>query len=102
MSSPASNKINRIFSRLRSSSYSGDLRNQHFSVAIRNNMVISPVMCNYNRVYVFGKKRGTIHAEMNSLNYILNNDKSTTSHINHRLVDQRYLYGNSLQCKGIR
>ena len=87
---PASNKINRIFSSLRNTRYNGDLRSHHFSVAIRGGKVISPVLCNYNREFVFGKRRGTMHAEMNSLSYITN----------HRRTNHRHEYCYTLPFKG--
>ena len=93
--SPASNKINKIFSGLTSSKYSGDLTAHHFAVVIRNGKVVSPVLCNYSRSFVFGKKRGTMHAEMNSLNYILNIDNC---HINHRIKNHKDVH----QPKGTR
>lgn len=88
MSLSVSNKINRLFNRLRTSKYTGDLQNKHFAVVIRSNIAISPVLCNYSRSYVFGKARGTLHAEMNGLNYVLNSDKSVCGNVNHRLVEQ--------------
>lgn len=82
MSSPVSNKIIRIFNRLKNTPYKGTLRCQHFAVAIRGGRVITPVSYNYHRTYVFGKKRGTIHAEMNSLKYLVNTDKSYSGYSN--------------------
>lgn len=91
------NKINIMFARLQNSPYTGDLQTHHFSVAIRNNIAITPVMCNYNRFYVFGKKRGTMHAEMSSLNYLLNTDKSISCGPSHCVR----LPNNILQSKGL-
>ena len=85
MTSIISNKINSIFNKLKSLPYTGDLHTHHFSIAIRQGKMISPVSCNYFRTYVFGKIRGTMHAEMGTLNYILNSNKSISSPYNHRL-----------------
>ena len=76
MSAYVSNKIYKIFENLQNTPYKGNIRCHHFSVAIRNGKIISPVGYNYYRTFVFGKKRGTIHAEMSILNYLLNTDKS--------------------------
>ena len=65
-------KITNIYNKLKLSPYNGTNRNQHFSVAIRGGKLITPVGNNYHRSKVFGMIRGTIHAEMNTLNYILN------------------------------
>jgi len=77
MSKTISRKIYSIFNRVKNTKYNGTIRCQHFAVAIRGGNMISPVKCNNFRSYVFGKTRGSIHAEMNSLNYVLNIDPST-------------------------
>ena len=77
MSKNVSKKIYNIFNRIKRTKYTGEIRCQHFAVAIRGNNMISPVKCNHFRSYVFGKTRGSMHAEMNSLNYILNNNPYT-------------------------
>lgn len=78
-------KIHNLFDQLQQSIYNGNIdSHHHFSIAIRNNMAVSPVLCNYSRAYVFGKIRGTMHSEMSTLNYILNNDKSSCRNTNHR------------------
>ena len=79
-----SSKIYRIFDRLKNTPYNGTVSCKHFSVAIRNGKVITPVLFNYHRKYVFGTKRGTIHAEMNSLNYLMNTDRSFKGFFNNR------------------
>lgn len=92
MSSQVSNKINQIFNRLRDSPYTGDLRTQHFAVAIRNGKQISPVICNYFRANVFGKVRGTIHSEMGTVSYVLNTDQSHSGYCNHRVEESYVLH----------
>ena len=87
MSSKVSNKINKIFNRLRDCPYTGDLRTQHFAVAIRNGKQISPVICNYFRAKVFGKVRGTIHSEMGTVSYVLNTDNAHSGYCNHRVEE---------------
>lgn len=84
MSSNVSNKIIDIFNNLKNTKYNGTLRCRHFSVAIRSNRVITPVLQNHFRTYVFGKKRGTMHAEMNSLKYLINTDKSVSGYSNNK------------------
>jgi hypothetical protein len=91
-----SNKINMIYNRLKDSKYIGNIRCRHFAVAIRGGKVVSPVSCNYYRTNVFGKIRGTIHAEMNSLSYVLNTDNSVNGYNNHKIQ-----YTLLLQSKGI-
>lgn len=91
MSSQVSNKINKIFNRLRDSPYTGDLRSQHFGVAIRNGKQISPVICNYFRANVFGKIRGSLHTEMGIVSYVLNTDTSHSGYCNHRVEESRVL-----------
>ena len=98
----ASNKINNIFNNLKNSEYKGGMYYKHLSVVIRNNIVISPILCNYNRSYVFGKTRGTLHAEMNSLNYIINNDKSSCCRINHRTHTMQPKGSNKGSNKGVQ
>lgn len=84
MSYPVSNKINKIFKRLQGSKYTGSLQRRHFSIALRGGKQVSPVSCNYHRTIVFGKIRGSLHAEMNSLGYVLNTDSSFREHRNHK------------------
>ena len=69
-----SSKIYNIFESLKSSPYKGDIKCKHFSVAIRKGKIVTPVSCNYHRTNVFGKTRGTMHAEMNATNYLINMD----------------------------
>lgn len=90
---PVSNKIIRIFNRLKNTPYKGTMRCRHFAVAIRGGCVITPVSYNYYRTYVFGKKTGTIHAEMNSLKYLVNTDKSYSGYSNNTslCVKQQYI-----------
>lgn len=97
---PASNKITMIFNQLKNTPYKGTLRCRHFAVAIRGGRVITPVSYNYYRTYVFGKKRGTIHAEMDSLKYLLNTDKSYSGYFKSTSswVEQQYV----LQSKVVR
>lgn len=96
MNLSVSNKINKIYTRLQTTKYKGSLRCQHFAVAIRGGKVITPVAYNYHRTYVFGKKRGTIHAEMNTLNYVLNTDKSVGCYNNHQVVERLNLRAKGL------
>ena len=91
MPSNVSNKIMNIFNNLRNTEYKGTVRCQHFSVAIRGNRVITPVLQNHFRTYVFGKKRGTIHAEMNSLKYLINTDKSFSGYVNDKSRIGQYI-----------
>lgn len=79
-----SNKIYNIFNRLKESPYTGNIRCHHFSVAIRSGKQISPISYNYYRHTVLGKVRGTMHAEMGSLTYILNTDRSNGCYNNHK------------------
>jgi hypothetical protein len=77
-------KVYSIFERLKSSKYIGDIRCNHFAVAIRAGKLVTPVGYNYSRTMVFGEIRGTLHAEMNILSYIFNTDKSISGFNVHR------------------
>jgi hypothetical protein len=83
-SSPVPTKIYRIFDRIKTAEYNGTLRCQHFAIVLRRGKPVSPVSCNYLRANVFGKTRGTMHAEMSSLNYVLNKLKSICGYANHK------------------
>lgn len=97
MYSHVSNKINKIFNRLKGSKYTGSLRCRHFAVAIRGGKQVSPVSCNYHRTVVFGKVRGSLHAEMNSLSYVLNTDSSFSGYGNHYLEERCILRSKGAQ-----
>jgi hypothetical protein len=73
----ASNKIHNIFESIKATPYKGTIRCRHFAVGIQKNRIVTPVCYNYRRTYVFGKKRGTIHAELSPINYIINTNKSS-------------------------
>ena len=61
---------------LKSTLYKGDIKRRHFAVVIRRGKMITPIAYNYHRMNVFGKTRGTMHAEMTATNYLVNTDKS--------------------------
>lgn len=65
--------IYKLFLQLVSKKYNGDLKCQHLSLVMCKGKVISPIGYNYGRVYIFGEKRGTFHAEMSNMNYLVNN-----------------------------
>ena len=52
--------------------YKGDLRCRHFSLAVKNGKIITPILNNYSRCKIFNTIKGSMHAEMNVLNYIVN------------------------------
>ena len=85
-------KISRIFDKIKidDDDHNGQMYRKHYAVAVRNNKVITPLVHNYYRTNVFGKVRGTIHAEMNALNNVLNADKSC-DFINHKVQGQYVL-----------
>ena len=90
MYNSVSTKIYKIFSTLQNTPYKGTIRCHHFSVAIRGGKMITPVAYNDYRTNVFGKARGTIHAEMGSLHYLLNADKSVGGYNNHKLLYEHH------------
>lgn len=96
ITSRVSSKIIRIFNRLKGSEYTGSLRCRHFAVAIRGGKQITPVSCNYHRTVVFGKVRGSLHAEMNSLSYVLNMEGSFRGG-NHYLEERCVLRAKGVQ-----
>ena len=69
---PVSKKIYNIYNNLLDLPYKGDIAQCHFSVAITKGKIISPVSYNYCRTMVLGEMKGTIHAEMSTINNILN------------------------------
>ena len=99
MSKNVSRKIYNIFNRIKETKYNGTIRCQHFAVSIIGSNIISPVKCNNFRSYVFGKQRGSIHAEMNSLNYVINNNPFTR--VKH-YTDIRLLFKKKNNPKGIQ
>ena len=69
-------KIYTFLEILKYAQYKGDIKRQHFAVAIRRGKIITPIAYNYHRMNIFGKIRGTMHAEMNVTNYLVNTTKS--------------------------
>jgi hypothetical protein len=75
-------KIMRIYDNLKNTPYTPkEIRCQHFAVAMQKGKIVSPVGINYHRVKVLKNTRGTMHAEMNVCNYILNNSSESRGSI---------------------
>lgn len=66
--------------------YNGDVQVEHYSVAIQNGKIISPLLNNYHRTKVLGVIKGTIHAEMAVINFIVNSHFIRKNINNTRLV----------------
>ena len=80
-----SKKIYNIYNNLVDTPYKGDISSQHFSVAVYKGKIISPISYNYLRTFSLGKLKGSIHAEISTINNILNSHNS-------------YRYKNYKQC----
>lgn len=65
-------KIYNIFNRIKDTTYIGDIDRSHFAVAIKKGKIISPVGYNYYRLKSLGILNGSLHAEMNVINYLVN------------------------------
>ena len=97
MTTQASPKIYKIFESIKNTEYKGSVRCRHFSVAIKNGRVITPIGYNYHRTYVFGSKRGTLHAEMNPLSYLMNMLYKSYGRYKHSLSLKQYISRHELR-----
>lgn len=83
--------ILRLLSNIRSTaSYKGDLSNKHFSVALVKGKIISPVVNNYHRVNVFGTLRGSLHAEMATMNYVLSSKTKMSMNKSYFFINKKW------------
>lgn len=80
-----SKKIYNIYNNLKDLPYKGDINSQHFSVAVYKGKIISPLSYNYLRTFSLGKLKGSVHAEISTINNVLNSQNS-------------YSYKNYKQC----
>lgn len=65
-------KINNIVEKLRKEASKSDMCHKHACVAIKQGRMITPTFHNYMRTYMFNFKCGSAHAEMATINYLLN------------------------------
>ena len=67
------NLIERKICELREVSKKSDVKNsKHACIAIKQGIQISPIFYNYMRVSIFNYKCGSLHAEMSTINYLIN------------------------------
>jgi AAA15 family ATPase/GTPase len=65
-------KINNIVEKLKEEAKKSDMCHKHACVAIKKGRMITPIFHNYMRTYIFNFKCGSAHAEMATINYLLN------------------------------
>ena len=65
-------QLYKILEKLKSESQKSDLQSKHACVAFKNGKVITPFFHNYMRTYIYDFKCGSAHAEMSTINYIIN------------------------------
>lgn len=65
-------KLNNIINNLKNEAQKSTVSHKHACVAIIGNKTISPYFHNYMRYQVFGIICGSCHAEMATINYLLN------------------------------
>ena len=65
-------QLSKIINRLKNEAEKSVISNKHACVAIIGNKVVSPFFHNYMRYQVFGFICGSCHAEMATINYLLN------------------------------
>ena len=64
--------FDQIIDKLRAEAHKSDIAHKHACVAIRKGKLISPTFHNYIRMYIYDYKCGSAHAEMVTMNYLLN------------------------------
>ena len=65
-------KLNNIIDKLKQEALKSDMRHKHACVAIKHGRMITPTFHNYMRSYMFNYKCGSAHAEMVTINYLIN------------------------------
>lgn len=65
-------KINSIVDELKNHASKSEMYNKHACVAIKQGRIITPMFHNYMRTYMFNYRCGSAHAEMATINYLLN------------------------------
>jgi len=65
-------KIENIVDMLRQEACKSDMNHKHACLAIKQGNIITPSFHNYMRSYIFNYKCGSAHAEMATVNYLIN------------------------------
>ena len=65
-------KYDNIIHKLKDEASKSDMCHKHACVAIKHGRMITPTFHNYMRSYMFNYKCGSAHAEMATINYLLN------------------------------
>ena len=65
-------KLDHIIELLKDESTKSNLQNKHACIAIQNGKLMSPTFHNYMRTYVYNYRCDSMHAEMATINYIIN------------------------------
>lgn len=66
------NIINNIINKLQDEASKSAMKHHHACVAVKRGNLITPTFHNYMRSYMFEYKCGSAHAEMATINYIIN------------------------------
>ena len=72
MSTKVSKKINNAVSKVINTPYKGRMNSQHLCVGLNKGRIMTPVGYNYHRSMVFGELKGSLHAEMAVVYYLIN------------------------------
>lgn len=64
--------FDKIVDKLRVEAHKSDISHKHACIAMRKGKAISPTFHNYRRAYICEYKCGSAHAEMATMNYLLN------------------------------
>lgn len=72
MTSKVSNKVSNAISKVINTPYIGRMSSQHLCIGLTKGKIISPVGYNYHRSMVFGELKGSLHAEMYIVYYLIN------------------------------
>jgi tRNA(Arg) A34 adenosine deaminase TadA len=82
--------INTIINKLQIEASKSEMSHRHACVAVKNGNIITPTFHNYIRSYIFRYKCGSAHAEMATINYIINSlwksDMYKNKHVFYKLI----------------
>lgn len=63
---------NKLLDEFQNSDYQAEMRTIHLAIGLKNGKPITPMRVNELKTYVFGECVGSIHAEMNIVQQLLN------------------------------
>lgn len=88
-------KFDNIVNMLVDEASKSDMKHRHACVAIKHGNIITPSFHNYMRSYMFNYKCGSAHAEMATMNYIINSLWKVNSNKNN-VVIYKIIHNQSL------